>query len=353
MKNIYVLLSVVVTLLGSVYTSPLPWTNGNYSVETIPFWRNGTALDNYIMTVFSPRIANESSGSNSFPVLFFIGGFGADVPALFYTDVMNSIASHGVIIAGLWKVQFPNYPRMAKDVLDIVETLQTNLVQELRKHNNFALPDFTKSVILGHSSGAHLAVQALINSCSIFKAAVLIDPVDGYDPFGIIKDFVIRPPNPVNFKMPALHIATGYDSASRTWLTPPCAPLNYSNNRFFDAWLGPIWQVNATSYGHASILDGVWNLFADVLCHPGVENNLKPYHSAVSGWITSFLQAVMQEEFDALIYLKDNKTMPVVTDTRINLNGYSENTPAFCERVNFEKVQLTKSLLGKNKQKDS
>ena len=328
-KKMEKLLFLFFTIFISIQAQDSPWSDGNYTVETIPFWMNGTSLDNYIMTMFSPKISNETSPSKSFPVLFFIGGFGADVPALFYTNVMNSIASHGVIIVGLWKIQFPNYPRMAQDVLEIVSALQSDLLTQLQKHNNFAVPDFTKTTILGHSSGAHLAVQVLEKTCSIFKSAVLIDPVDGYDPFGIIKDFVINPPKPVSFKIPALHIATGYDSVSRSWITPPCAPLNYSNNHFFDAWLGPIWQVNATNYGHASILDSVWNVFANVLCHPGADSDLKAYHSAVSGWITAFFQAVFFENAEDLVFIKDSKTMPVAAVTRSKLNGYDEKTQGF------------------------
>ena len=39
----------------------------------------------------------------------------------------------------------------------------------------------------------------------------MIDPVDGEDPNGIIKEYVIHPPAKVNFNIPALHIMTGKD----------------------------------------------------------------------------------------------------------------------------------------------
>lgn len=38
-----------------------------------------------------------------------------------------------------------------------------------------------------------------------------------------------------------------------TALYPPCAPEDMSNDRFSDAWRGPVWQINATYYGHMDI----------------------------------------------------------------------------------------------------
>lgn len=37
---------------------------------------------------------------------------------------------------------------------------------------------------------------------------IMMDPVDGLDPFGILKDFITHPPNPLPFVTPTLIIGT-------------------------------------------------------------------------------------------------------------------------------------------------
>merc|ERR1712217_212782 len=34
-----------------------------------------------------------------------------------------------------------------------------------------------------------------------------------------------------------------------------CAPLALGSPRWYNAWAGPIWHVNATAYGHVDCLD--------------------------------------------------------------------------------------------------
>ena len=50
--------------------------------------------------------------------------------------------------------------------------------------------DWESLVLVAQSSGSHVAVQYLTNadSCSHVKAMVLLSPVDGVDPFGIINE---------------------------------------------------------------------------------------------------------------------------------------------------------------------
>ena len=45
--------------------------------------------------------------------------------------------------------------------------------------------------ISGHSAGAHVVVANLLSHCGKIKGQILMSPVDGYDPFGLIDDFVI------------------------------------------------------------------------------------------------------------------------------------------------------------------
>ncbi len=84
---------------------------------------------------------------------------------------------------------------------------------------------------------------------------ILLDPVDGFDPFGIVKDYITNPPIQLPFITPTLIISTGLDSVSIFSHGVACAPANISNVRFYDSLSGPTWFNNFTSYGHADILD--------------------------------------------------------------------------------------------------
>lgn len=109
---------------------------------------------------------------------------------------------------------------------------------------------------MGHSASGHPVVGYLVNKCDLIKSLVLLDPVDGYDPFGFVKIFITDPPKPLDFVIPTLLITTGYDSVSPS---PhghmSCAPANMSNERFYTCLPGPTWMLNFTQYGHADILD--------------------------------------------------------------------------------------------------
>lgn len=109
--------------------------------------------------------------------------------------------------------------------------------------------------IMGHSASGHPVTSYLVNSCNLIKSLVLLDPVDGYDPFGFIKSYVTNPPNQLAFVTPTLVIANGYDSVPVFHGSPPCAPANLSNTRFYECMPGPTWMLNFTAYGHADILD--------------------------------------------------------------------------------------------------
>jgi hypothetical protein len=109
--------------------------------------------------------------------------------------------------------------------------------------------------LLSHSAASHPAVAYLVSTCGFIKSQVLMDPVDGYDPYGVIKEFITNPPKQLSFLMPTLIITTGLDSIQRGPGFPACAPANFSNLRFYASLSGPTWLLNFTSYGHADVLD--------------------------------------------------------------------------------------------------
>ena len=48
-------------------------------------------------------------------------------------------------------------------------------------------------ILMGHSAGNHINVNYLKNQCGRFIAAILLSPVDGVDPYGIVDDFCTTP----------------------------------------------------------------------------------------------------------------------------------------------------------------
>jgi len=59
----------------------------------------------------------------------------------------------------------------------------------------------------------------------------MLSPLDGVDPFGIKKNYIITPGKMLPFATPTLILAAGLDHTSRK-LEPPCAPDDLSNNRY-------------------------------------------------------------------------------------------------------------------------
>ena len=85
-------------------------------------------------------------------------------------------------------------------------------------------------ILMSHSAAGHVITQYLNSTCGNVKLAIMLSPVDGVDPFGIKKDYIITPGKFLPFATPVLIMATELDPHSRK-LEPPCAPDNLSNTR--------------------------------------------------------------------------------------------------------------------------
>ncbi len=63
---------------------------------------------------------------------------------------------------------------------------------------------------MAHSSGNHILAEFLKMSCGEdTRGWILVDPVDGADPFGIIDNFAITPGEQLEFLLPAVVLASG------------------------------------------------------------------------------------------------------------------------------------------------
>eukprot|EP00756_Hemistasia_phaeocysticola_P003335 Hpha_TRINITY_DN12196_c0_g3::TRINITY_DN12196_c0_g3_i1::g.81710::m.81710 len=153
----------------------------------------------------------------------------------------------------------------------------------------------------------------------------MIDPVDGYDPFGIWDEFCTRPGEKVNFDVPALLLRCGLDPVSLLGVGwwPSCAPDAISNQRFYDAWRGPIWEANATQMGHADILNSGTLLFSRLMCPSGAaQANVGDYIRQVAGLIRAFANLITGDAA-AEGTLTDPSGMLVQTVTNHDYNGHS------------------------------
>lgn len=100
------------------------------------------------------------------------------------------------------------------------------------------IPDIENRLILaGHSAAGHVTTQYLNQTCGTVKGQILLSPVDGVDPFGIKRDYIITPGKFLPYATPVLVLKTELDPEGRDHVAPPCAPVNLSNTRYFPSHL--------------------------------------------------------------------------------------------------------------------
>eukprot|EP01006_Ploeotia_vitrea_P066969 TRINITY_DN96127_c0_g1_i1.p1 TRINITY_DN96127_c0_g1~~TRINITY_DN96127_c0_g1_i1.p1 ORF type:complete len:345 (-),score=42.09 TRINITY_DN96127_c0_g1_i1:66-1100(-) len=301
-----------------------PFYPGPYKVKSlqignilVPHYKAGLSI-----TVKYPDQLNEKV-----PVHVFMTAFYGIVPAEFYKDFLDRVASHGYIVIGSDKLEIPDYPRMAHAFNELLAWLPKNLQKHIKKHRQPVIPDFDKLTVGSHSSAGHVVTLALSYQCGPVKAQVMIDPVDGLFPWGNgKKHVVIHPGHYVNYTTPIMHMECGLDNHHLPFF-PACAPNLLSNNRFYNAMPGPKWQVNATNFGHGGFLNPGWEKMSNILCVENKTANHAAYRSQVAGLLVSFLRVVSGDLLQQQ-YLTNTTLMPTHSLARHNLDGY-EPQPTF------------------------
>lgn len=86
-------------------------------------------------------------------------------------------------------------------------------------------------ILMGHSAGGHVITEYLNKTCGNVKLQILLDPVDGADPFGFKNDFIITPGKFLPYATPVLIITNQLDHQKKDLMEPACAPQNLSNDR--------------------------------------------------------------------------------------------------------------------------
>merc|ERR1719195_1262394 len=234
--------------------------------------------------------------TGSFPVVFFVTGFSADAPTSLYSDLISRIVMKDFIVVGLDHLRVPNYPQEGSSFHDVLEWARAgHLVTEMKSKGFPAVPDVNnRAAVMGQSSGNHVVGQALTDGCSIAKAFVMIDPVDGYDPFGVVKSqSLIHPGKKLNFSVPSLLLDNGLDPKAVLPVFPACAPASLSNDLLFNAMVGPIWNINSTAYGHVDCLnDNFATKISHLICPSDSHTDKTLYRGTLAEATTMFLSSL-------------------------------------------------------------
>jgi hypothetical protein len=273
---------------------------------------------------FNFKVYTPDDSSDTHPVIFFVSGLSGLAPVMTYSDLLGKIVDAGYIVVGLDHIQFPNYPKQGQDFHDLLEWAgQGNLAAEFQAQGITAVPDVAnRAAVMAQSAGNHVVGQALVDGCSIAKAMVMIDPVDGLDPFGIVQSQnLITPGEKLSFNIPALHLDNYLDPAGGL-AGVSCSPASLSGPRWFDAMQGPIWNVNATKYGHVDCLNGAVGTIGGIVCaNSNIFNSNDKYRKMLATSVTTFLGAVFDGKTDDLALLEDASNFDIDVVVRQDLKG--------------------------------
>merc|ERR1712100_818738 len=133
----------------------------------------------------------------------------------------------------------------------------------------------------------------------------MIDPVDGLDPFGIVKsEDLIHPGTKLNFSTPAIILDNGLDPTGGLGGVS-CAPLALGSPRWHNAWSGPIWHVNATAYGHIDCLNDAMIKVAGLVCKSNPNTNKAAYRRHLADTSGLFIEGVLENKAESLAMLED------------------------------------------------
>lgn len=266
---------------------------------------------------YAPNVAE------TFPVIFFVGGLGGLTPVPAYSDFLNKIVSHGYIVVGFDHFSLLlNYPQLGEEFHDHLERAKGHLANDMARKNIKAVSNTNRTAVMGHSAGNHVIGEALKIGCSLAKAFVMIDPVDGYDPFRIIKtQDLITPGEELPFVLPSLLLDNELDPKKLNFLFPPCAPAKMGSSRWYNATAAPVWNVYSYKYGHIDLIDASLIPAGGVVCPTNSKTNKGAYKSELADTISTFLGALFYDMPNNLAKLESNSSFQIQVEVKYDLKG--------------------------------
>ena len=278
---------------------PGPYRVAKFDVGT----RQNPAIGPWHLSVIFPT--TPTSPGKIFPVLLFVTGLAGENALTAYSDVLNRTASHGVVVVGVDRktplLPTLNYTFLDQELGGVLDFIGNGaLIEQLAINKAAGVAHTSRIVFGGHSAGNHVLVHRLSSfGCGSGVAdvggMVMIDPVDGADPYGMIDEFVIHPPTLVKFTTPALHIEASLDPVPALPSMPACAPKNIGNARFYNAWRGPIWQMTAVDMGHMDVQDegGAGAMGRMICAHNRNAADRQRYRTTVAETVAAFVRGLV------------------------------------------------------------
>ena len=166
------------------------------AASKIEHWKVGNIIVSdptirFRLDIYSP------TKHGSYPVLIFLTGLSGTFPATYYTILATAIAEQNVILIGIAKIENIKPEKLAVHLSDFLQWVikpNDGVARLFAEHRGTKAvkPDVEQLGFLSHSSAAHPLGQYLNSTCGPLKLIVMMNPVDGIDPFGIIRDFVTR-----------------------------------------------------------------------------------------------------------------------------------------------------------------
>eukprot|EP01123_Difflugia_compressa_P004036 TRINITY_DN15377_c0_g1_i1.p1 TRINITY_DN15377_c0_g1~~TRINITY_DN15377_c0_g1_i1.p1 ORF type:complete len:338 (+),score=49.20 TRINITY_DN15377_c0_g1_i1:27-1016(+) len=262
----------------------------------------------------------------TYATILFITGLDSDVPGG-YSTISSHLNTHGIIAIDIqFLLRIPS-DDIYLDYVKIAQFLKANLSSYLPQG---VIGDVDNNlVMMGHSAGCKIVVKTLEMNCGLCKASILLNPVDGLDPWGWINDYVTHPPNLVNYTVPTLILGAGLDPVPGHEDLPACAPAGRNYERFFECLRPNLWLLNATQFGHADFLDTIlWeSLYYTQFCKTTTQvDNRIYYQQFVGGLISAFVIGIIQRNCDAMKYVTDTSTFPIPLVT-VNVTKSTDYCP--------------------------
>jgi hypothetical protein len=133
----------------------------------------------------------------SYPVLIYLPGLAGLVSATFYKTMLTTVAEQNVIIIGISKIESIKPEKVAVHLANFLKwVIEPNdgAARLFAEHKAVkgVIPNMDRLGFLSHSSAAHPLGQYLNGTCGPIKLIIMMNPVDGIDPFGIVQDFITR-----------------------------------------------------------------------------------------------------------------------------------------------------------------
>eukprot|EP00927_Polykrikos_kofoidii_P053932 TRINITY_DN48448_c0_g1_i1.p1 TRINITY_DN48448_c0_g1~~TRINITY_DN48448_c0_g1_i1.p1 ORF type:complete len:351 (-),score=53.80 TRINITY_DN48448_c0_g1_i1:47-1099(-) len=290
------------------------------------FDRQPAALisQDFNINVYAPNPPSPSVDDKSLPVIFFLGGLGGNARAAWYSDLLTRIVSRGFVVVGLDRLSLLDYPKLAHSFSKVLDWAHQGGLLEFMKGKGIAwTPDVAgRAAVMGQSEGNHVVGQALSYNCSVAQALVMVDPVDGYDPFRFVKtQDLITPGKKLNFNIPSLIVDNVLDGQKSNPLFPPCVPPAMGTVRWMQAMRGPVWNINATAYGHTDCLNDGFDVVAGLLCKTDLSTNKAAYREMIAEVTSTFLGALFQQRPDDFDKLEDPAAISVTATLKWDLAG--------------------------------